>query len=326
MDNELEALITQNLQASDENNSLLEALITQGEKNDVHPELEAIATVGLKTKKAIKSGYKSVIESIGTIKEAIENQEYPEVPEFPPIVFPDFPKSFQVENAAEINSGIIESLNKIEALLVESLKEEPEIDDGPDKEKKHSELIEAIKDIEFPGSADYTGYFVKLLEYLKKEKEYFPVKLTEDESVKIKLSEEDIKSLGKEMSVTVHPGGGGGGIDNPIFQKGVEEIVTAVGKVEVNIGDVEVNTDGLETLVAETNNKLDVVVGTSAQYKISDIDSGTTSYFGFLKADDSWYIMKLTDTEARYIKGDTGYTTSWTGRAGLTYDYYNNTF
>jgi len=29
---------------------------------------------------------------------------------------------------------------------------------------------------------------------------------------------------------------------------------------------------------------------------------------------------------ARYIKGDSDYATNWTGRAGLSYGYYSDTF
>lgn len=65
----------------------------------------------------------------------------------------------------------------------------------------------------------------------------------------------------------------------------------------------------------------------TAKYKITDIDdSGTTKYFGFTDSAGNWFIMELTATEARYIAGTSAYTTSWTGRAGLTYDYFYNAF
>lgn len=69
-----------------------------------------------------------------------------------------------------------------------------------------------------------------------------------------------------------------------------------------------------------------ITTNSTSKYKISDLEESTTSYFGFLAPDGSWYILKLTATEARYAKGTSGYTTSWTGRAGLSYDYYNNIF
>lgn len=65
----------------------------------------------------------------------------------------------------------------------------------------------------------------------------------------------------------------------------------------------------------------------TAKYKISDIDdSGTTKYFGFTDKDGNWFIMSLTTTDVRYIKGASGYTTNWAARAGLTYDYFYNAF
>jgi hypothetical protein len=65
----------------------------------------------------------------------------------------------------------------------------------------------------------------------------------------------------------------------------------------------------------------------TSKYKITDIDdSGTTKYFGFTDKDGNWFILQLTTTEARYIKGTSGYTTSWTGRAAFTYDYFYNAF
>jgi hypothetical protein len=65
----------------------------------------------------------------------------------------------------------------------------------------------------------------------------------------------------------------------------------------------------------------------TAKYKINDIDdSGTTKYFGFTDKDGNWFIMQLTPTQVRYIKGASAYTASWTGRTGLTYDYFYNAF
>ena len=65
----------------------------------------------------------------------------------------------------------------------------------------------------------------------------------------------------------------------------------------------------------------------TSKYKITDIDpTAGNQYFGYTDKDNNWYIMHLTTTQARYIKGDSGYTTAWTGRAGLSYDYFYNIF
>lgn len=63
-------------------------------------------------------------------------------------------------------------------------------------------------------------------------------------------------------------------------------------------------------------------------YGISDIDeSGDPKYYGYLGVDGTWYIMQNTGgTAYRYARGASGYTTAWTGRAALTYYYFNLVF
>lgn len=63
-------------------------------------------------------------------------------------------------------------------------------------------------------------------------------------------------------------------------------------------------------------------------FQVSDIDeSGDPKYYGFINNKGAWYILKDTGgTTFRYIKGDTNYTTNWTSRSGLTYDYFYNIF
>lgn len=64
-----------------------------------------------------------------------------------------------------------------------------------------------------------------------------------------------------------------------------------------------------------------------AKYKISDLDEAVfPKYYGNVAADGSWYILKLTSTTARYAKGPSAYTTAWTSRAGLTYNYFDVEF
>jgi len=61
-------------------------------------------------------------------------------------------------------------------------------------------------------------------------------------------------------------------------------------------------------------------------YEISDKDeTGTTKYYGYLSSDGAWIIMEwdtVTD-QFRYAGGSELYAAAWTGRAGLTYGYYN---
>ena len=62
-------------------------------------------------------------------------------------------------------------------------------------------------------------------------------------------------------------------------------------------------------------------------YKITDLDSGgATQYYGYTDVDGAWYIMQLTGTTGRYVKGTSGYTTAWTNRASQSYDYFYNIF
>lgn len=62
-------------------------------------------------------------------------------------------------------------------------------------------------------------------------------------------------------------------------------------------------------------------------YAISDKDDDSEpNYYGYVKSDGSWYIMKELSSSYRYAAGTSGYTTAWTGRAALSYDYFYTTF
>lgn len=62
-------------------------------------------------------------------------------------------------------------------------------------------------------------------------------------------------------------------------------------------------------------------------YGISEIDdSGTDAYYGFVNKDGAWFILKDASGVYRYVKGSSSFSTSWTNRASLTYDYFNAVF
>ena len=63
-------------------------------------------------------------------------------------------------------------------------------------------------------------------------------------------------------------------------------------------------------------------------YTISEIDENVISYYGFTKAGDGWYIMRLnTDTGSfRYSSGKSNFSNNWTNREKLKYDYFSNVF
>lgn len=63
-------------------------------------------------------------------------------------------------------------------------------------------------------------------------------------------------------------------------------------------------------------------------YRITDVDNGEVSYFGFTDQFGAWLIMRQ-DTQTssfRYAKGNSGFASGWSKRQNLTYDYYYNLF
>ena len=90
-----------------------------------------------------------------------------------------------------------------------------------------------------------------------------------------------------------------------------------------NITDILYKLNDIETAIT-LNSGLSV-------YKVSDVDDDASpNYYGFIDADGNWYILKETvaagNNTYRYAKGASDYTTNWTNRATLTYDYYNEVF
>lgn len=63
-------------------------------------------------------------------------------------------------------------------------------------------------------------------------------------------------------------------------------------------------------------------------YKISEIDEGPVSYYGFINKDGAWLIMREDSNESnfRYAKGDSNFPNNWSNRENLRYDYFYNLF
>lgn len=62
-------------------------------------------------------------------------------------------------------------------------------------------------------------------------------------------------------------------------------------------------------------------------YSISQIDSATPSYYGYLDKDGNWYIIKEdSDGSFRYARGSGAFSSYWSTRSSLTYDYFENVF
>lgn len=63
-------------------------------------------------------------------------------------------------------------------------------------------------------------------------------------------------------------------------------------------------------------------------YKISEVEYGTNTYYGFIDQGEGWFIMKedINSGTYRYIKGDTNFLENWNNRENLKYDYFNRVF
>lgn len=63
-------------------------------------------------------------------------------------------------------------------------------------------------------------------------------------------------------------------------------------------------------------------------YQPSDLDEGTTSYFGFITKAGDWIIKEVTATTIRYARGDSNssYIDNWNNHTNLTYKYFNEIF
>lgn len=62
-------------------------------------------------------------------------------------------------------------------------------------------------------------------------------------------------------------------------------------------------------------------------YNITEVDDSTPTYIGYVNKDGAWYILKEDSSGAyRYTKGTSSFSTNWTNRASLTYDYFSAVF
>lgn len=62
-------------------------------------------------------------------------------------------------------------------------------------------------------------------------------------------------------------------------------------------------------------------------YKISELDDSVPAYYGFMNKDENWFIMKEDSSGSyRYANGTSSFSTNWTNRASLGYDYFHNVF
>lgn len=88
---------------------------------------------------------------------------------------------------------------------------------------------------------------------------------------------------------------------------------------------------GTEMILNDVHDRIQKALRTidADKYKISDFEETISiGYYGFLKADGNWYIMKWNTVvnSFRFAKGESNYPTNWTNRATLTYKYYDEVF
>lgn len=102
---------------------------------------------------------------------------------------------------------------------------------------------------------------------------------------------------------------------------------TTAGNLKVSIEE----TNGTSNIAQETGGNLDRLSDSLQDYKISDVDADASpNYYGYTRKDGYWYILKETISAGndtyRYAKGTSGYTTNWTNRVSLTYNYFDTEF
>ena len=86
---------------------------------------------------------------------------------------------------------------------------------------------------------------------------------------------------------------------------------------------------GLAPLGSTTSNQINSAERQPTDsYKISEIDSGEFTFYGFINKGGGWYIMKEDPGTGsfRYTKGESNFPKNWVGRERLTYDYFHNVF
>jgi virulence-associated protein VapD len=248
--------------------------------------------------------------------------EKPQIEDILPVEVTNFPESEKV-------SGLLEDLiKKIEALdLVVNVKEQ-KID--------IQEIVKAIKEIQIPEGKDYTNELQAIGLQLEKLNEEDSKKDSKDEEKrrKEKLSIlQGIYQAIKEVNTTQD--------FSPIIawlqaiaekEETVYPFTFIDGRVLVEVDRVSGGSGGLNKSESEALISIpEKLEDPLTPYKITDKDDDASpNYFGFTKKDGSWYIMKETVSAGadtyRYVAGTEDYTTNWTNRASLSYDYFYATF
>lgn len=113
--------------------------------------------------------------------------------------------------------------------------------------------------------------------------------------------------------------------DGHKFMKAVKQIVDAQDKMAFAVS----NSTGMDK--GDFQTAIRTVDDILAQYRVVDKDDDASpNYYGFVDSIGNWYILKETVSAGadtyRYCKGGSDYSTNWTNRASLTYDYFDLVF
>lgn len=85
---------------------------------------------------------------------------------------------------------------------------------------------------------------------------------------------------------------------------------------------------GTVAIKDSTGAQIDPAIKTPTDgYRINQLDDSSPAYYGFTDKTGAWYIMKEDSSgNYRYVKGASSFSTNWTNRASLTYDYFDAVF
>ena len=114
--------------------------------------------------------------------------------------------------------------------------------------------------------------------------------------------------------------------ETPISDTNRIPISASLEVSDLDIGDVNLLNIAKDQINPAT---LESQQDTLDNYKASDEDNTTDyDYYSYLDKDGNWIIEQINNSTMahRYIKGTSDYTTNWTNRASLTYNYFNEVF
>ena len=225
-----------------------------------------------------------IVDELSKVKNVLKKVSEKEV------IFPEQREEISISNPEDIKNDIIDEISQVKGIVekyiaskmaVDAQKEVKMVKHTTDKEKSLGELkiaiIEAIQNLaeNIPEQKDYSGQIKQILDSLTGKKELnlksleeglnkilkavdtpdFLNDIVEYNRVKVSLSDEQIKKLGKSMSVSVGGGGGGSGyVKNTLgnnINPATEETIQSIAGLNIPKHDTEklVYTDGVLTSI-----------------------------------------------------------------------------